>query len=84
MEITTSLNPLLRVSRYVTLGDGCTVLINIYRAIAIWAGRPRPVQVMGTEDVALIGMSPLYGYRVIMDVIDGGVVSIEAKKGISS
>ncbi len=58
-----------RGSRYVTLGDGNTVLMNIYRATVIWDGLPRPVQVMETEDVSLIGMSLLYGYRVILDVV---------------
>jgi len=35
--------------------------------------------VMATEDVSLIGMSLLYGYRVILDVVDGGLVTIEAR-----
>ena len=53
--------------------------MNIYRATVIWDGLPRPVQVMETEDASLLGMSLLYGYRVIMDVVDGGTVTIEAK-----
>ena len=69
----------MRGSRYVTLGDGSMVLLNIYRATVIWDGQPRPVQVMETEDVSLIGMSLLYGYRVILDVVDGGFVTIEKK-----
>ena len=68
-----------RGSRSVTLGDGSTVLLNTYRATVIWDGVSRPVQVMDTEDVSLIGMSLLYGYRVILDVLDGGLVTIEAK-----
>ena len=59
-EVITSLGLLLRGSRYVTLGDGSTVLLHIYRATVIWDGQPRPVQVMATENVALIGMSPLW------------------------
>ena len=78
-EMIASLALPARGSRYVTLGDGSTVLLNIYRATVIWDGLPRPVQVMETEDVSLIGMSLLYGYRVIMDVVDGGTVTIEAK-----
>ncbi len=78
-DVIVSLGLLFRGSRFVTLGDGSTVLLNIYRATVIWDGMPRLVQVMGTEDVALIGMSLLYGYRVIMDVVDGGSVTLEAK-----
>ncbi len=78
-EVIASLALSARGSRYVTLGDGSTVLLNIYRATVIWDGQPRPVQVMETEEVSLIGMSLLYGYRVILDVVDGGFVTIEAK-----
>lgn len=78
-EVIVSLTLPARGSRYVTLGDGSTVLLNIYRATVVWDGQPRLVQVMETEDVSLIGMSLLYGYRVILDVVDGGLVSIEAK-----
>jgi clan AA aspartic protease len=68
-----------RGARYVTLGDGNTVLLNVYRATIIWDDLSRSVQVMETEDVSLVGMSLLYGYRVILDVVDGGTVTIEPK-----
>ncbi len=74
-EVIASLAPPARGSRYVILGDGSEVLLNIYRAMVIWDGLPRPVQVMETEDVSLIGMSLLYGCRV---VVDGGAVTVEA------
>ncbi len=78
-EVIASLALPARGARYVTLGDGNTVLLNIYRATVIWDSLPRSVQVMETEDVSLIGMSLLYSYRVTMDIVDGGIVTIEAK-----
>ena len=79
LEIITSLGLPARGTRYVTLGDGSTVSLEIYRATVVWDDFPRSVYVMATEDVSLIGMSLLYGYRVIMDVIDGGLVTIEQR-----
>ena len=78
-EIITSPGLPPRGTRYVTLGDGSTVSLEIYRATVGWDDFPRSVYVMATEDVSLIGMSLLYGYRVIMDVIDGGLVTIEQR-----
>ena len=37
------------------------------------------VQVLATDGDAVLGMSLLYGYRVIIDIVDGGFVTIEAK-----
>lgn len=68
-----------RGTRFVTLGDGATVSLDIYRATVVWDGLPRPLYVMATEGVSLVGMSLLYGYRIILDVIDGGLVTIEAR-----
>ena len=67
-----------RGARQVTLGDGSSVYLNIYRATVIWDGQPLAAQVMETEDVTVLGMSLLYGYRLVMDVVDGGGVTIEA------
>ncbi len=78
-EIIASLGLPARGTRFVTLGDGTTVSLDIYRATVVWDGLPRPLYVMATEDVSLIGMSLLYGYRVILDVVDGGLVTIEAR-----
>ena len=77
-EIIAALALLSRGARQVTLGDGSSVYLNIYRATVIWDGQPLAAQVMETEDVTVLGMSLLYGYRLVMDVVDGGGVTIEA------
>ena len=64
----------------VTLGDGRDVLLGLYEATVVWDDHPREVQVLATDGGAVIGRSLLYyGYRVTMDVVDGGLVTIEAK-----
>ncbi len=52
----------------------------MYKATVIWDGREQIVDVAASEADPLIGMSLLYGFRVQIDVVEGGVVIIEAIK----
>ena len=65
--------------RIVTLGDGNDVLMQVYEVAIVWDDQTRLVQVLATDGEAVLGMSLLYGYRVILNVIDGGFVTIEKK-----
>lgn len=67
-----------RGSREVILGDGSAAQMEIYRATIVWDNQPIDVQTLAAEGGAIIGMALLSGYRVTLDVIDGGVVTIEA------
>lgn len=62
----------------VALGDGSEVRMDIFEAIVLWDSEERSVVVLVAEGSALIGMSMLSGYRVALEVEDGGVVIIEA------
>jgi clan AA aspartic protease len=62
-----------------TLGDGTDVQFDVYLATVLWDGRDRDVAVLATEGAALTGMRMLRGYRLLIDVIDGGEVLIEAR-----
>ncbi len=66
-----SLSLPFRESADFVLADGSAVAFETYAATVLWDGAEKPI--------LLIGMSLLYGYRVIMDVVDGGSVTIEAK-----
>jgi clan AA aspartic protease len=59
-----------------TLGDGSEVLFDIYDAVAIWDGKSQEIEVNSAETDPLIGMSMLYGYRLQVDTIEGGLVVI--------
>lgn len=62
----------------VTLGDGSEALFDVYAATITWDGRDRDIDVAESETEPLIGMALLYGYRVQIDAIKGGIVKIEA------
>lgn len=62
----------------IILGDGYEVSVEMYLAIVLWQGEERIVQVLRTDDgKPLIGMSLLYGNRLILDVVTDGEVTIE-------
>lgn len=62
----------------ITLGDGHVVDVAMYLAIVLWQEEERIVQVLSTDDSkALVGMSLLYGNRLILDIVTDGEVTIE-------
>ena len=61
-----------------TLGDGNNVAFNVHIATVLWDGQERDVFVLAAEGGPLLGMSLLYGFRLTIDVVDGGSVIIEA------
>ena len=61
-----------------TLGDGSEVIFEMYEATVIWDGQERIIDVAASEADPLVGMSLLYGFRVQIEAIEGGVVIIEA------
>lgn len=61
-----------------TLGDGSAVHMDVFEAIVLWDNHERSVAVLAVEGSALVGMAMLSGYRLSLDVKDGGAVVIEA------
>ena len=64
----------------VTLGDGSEVIFQMYRATAIWDGQFKVVDVAASESEPLLGMSLLYGFKLQVEAVERGTVSIEAMK----
>ena len=62
----------------VILGDGTEVVLERYLLSVLWHGEEHNVSTLQTDGGPLVGMSLLYGSRVILDVINGGDVSINA------
>jgi clan AA aspartic protease len=67
-----------------TLGDGSETLFDIYDAQAIWDGQYREIEVNAAETEPLLGMRMLKGYRLQVDTIEGGLVTIEMLPNVSS
>ncbi len=78
-RVITSLRLVFRELNEFVLADGNVVAFESYTATVIWDGAEKSLIVLASEGGPLLGMSLLYGYRVIMDVVDGGSVTIEAK-----
>ncbi len=60
------------------LGDGSAIDVDVFEGVVRWDDQERDVVVLAAEGGVLVGMSMLSGYRVTLDVEDGGSVLIEA------
>lgn len=60
------------------LGDGSAAFFDLYTAIVIWDGQYREIDIAEPETEPLLGMAMLYGYRLQVDNIEGGIITIEA------
>lgn len=70
---------LVRISRgRAILANGAEELFDIYRGTVLWDGQPRIVETEAADTDPLVGMSMLYGYKLQVEAIDGGTVTIEA------
>ncbi len=59
------------------LADGSEIFFTVYRARVLWDGRPMSILVDEMESESLIGMRLMHGYRILIEDIDGGAVTIE-------
>ena len=60
-----------------TLGDGSEVIFEVYTGHIIWDGAIQIIDVVASEAMPLIGMSLLYGFKLQVEAIEGGIVTIE-------
>jgi clan AA aspartic protease len=75
--IITTLNLPWSGSDFVTLGDGSETFFDLYTAVIIWDGQYCEIDIAESETEPLLGMALLYGYRLQIDTIEGGLVTIE-------
>lgn len=61
-----------------TLGDGSEAHLDVFEATILWDNQERDLVVFAAEGEALVGMAMLSGYRVTLEVEDGGALTIEA------
>lgn len=66
------------ISNSATLGDGSETVFDFYTGTVIWDGQYREIDIAESETEPLLGMAMLYGYRLQVDNVEGGIVKIEA------
>jgi clan AA aspartic protease len=66
-----------------TLGDGSETLFDIHEASVIWDGEFREIEINLADTEPLLGMSMLRGYKLEVDTIQGGLVTIKALPNLS-
>ena len=62
------------------LADGSECLFNVYEAIVIWDGQFKVVDVAASESEPLLGMSLLYGFKLQVEAVERGIVTIESMR----
>jgi clan AA aspartic protease len=76
-SIITALDLPWSASDIVTLGDGSETLFDLYTANVIWDRQYREIYIAESETEPRLEMALLYGYRLQVDNIEGGIVKIE-------
>jgi len=66
------------ISNVATLGDGSETVFDFYTGTVIWDGQYRTIDIAESETEPLLGIAMLYGYRLQIDTVEGGIVKIEA------
>ncbi len=66
-----------------TLGDGSICIFDVYRGLVIWDGELKEIDINASEAAPLVGMSLLYGYRIQLDAIENGQITIQSLNQIS-
>jgi clan AA aspartic protease len=65
-----------RIRSSATLGDGSTSLFDVHDGTVRWNGRSRRIAVDVADTEPLLGMALLYGCELMIQVIEGGELSI--------
>lgn len=76
-DLARGLNLPLLGSRYVTLANGATVSLDVYRSIVLWNGEERSVRVFAADGATLVGMALLNGNELCIQVTEDGTVTIQ-------
>ena len=60
------------------LADGSETVFDIYEVVLIWDGQPRAVSIYEMDAVPLVGMSLMYGYELLLPILDGATFTLRS------
>ena len=66
-----------QVRQQIILGDGNLYPVNVHTGSVEWDGRARRIDIEEADTTPLVGMALMYGYKLTVEDIDGGAVTIE-------
>lgn len=72
-----TLNLTFASRQQVILGDGNVHSVNVYAGVVEWDGQQRRIEVDAADTTPLVGMALMYGYKLTLEDIDGGDVTLE-------
>lgn len=79
LAVVRSLNLLKRrTPAQISLGDDSSVVAESYMARILWDGFERPVRVIAMGNQPVVGLALLYGYRLCIEVVEGGTIEVAA------
>jgi clan AA aspartic protease len=78
LSIITELDLTWHYRDFGTLGDGSEVVFELYKASVIWDGQNKIIDVVASDADPLVGMGLLYGFKLQVEAVEGGRVTIEA------
>ncbi len=59
------------------LADGSQIFFDVYDAAVVWDGMAIAISVDESDSEPLVGMGLMYGYRILIEDVDGGLVQLE-------
>jgi len=72
-----SLNLPFRSRQQVILGDGNVHSLNVHTGAVEWDRQARRIEIDAADTTPLVGMAMMYGYKLTIEDVDGGKVTIE-------
>ena len=80
LAIITELDLACHYRDFGTLGDGSEVVFELYKASVIWDGQNKTIDVVASNADPLVGMRLLYGFKLQVEAVEEGRVTIEAMR----
>ena len=59
------------------LADGGDSTFNVYKGVVLWDGQPVTITVDEMDADSLTGMSLMYGYELVLPVLDGATFTLQ-------